>query len=127
MKQVRNDTESMRLLYSFFRKAAFVLLKIIFRLSYTGIENIPKEGGVIVASNHASYTDPPCVGSCIPRETTFFAKKELFSVLKKQEDPRALGNGDVFDNYISPRKKPATGKAKAKTPKQKSKRNKLLK
>jgi hypothetical protein len=29
-------------------------------------------------------------------------KKELFAVLKEQQDPRVLGNGDVFDNYVSP-------------------------
>ena len=80
MKHVRNDNETVRFLYSLFRYASFAVLKIVFRLSYTGIENIPKKGGVIIASNHASYSDPPCVGACIPRETTFFAKKELFSI-----------------------------------------------
>jgi len=80
MKHVRNDNETVRGFYSFLRILSFAVLKIVFRLSYTGIENIPKKGGVIIASNHASETDPPCVGACIPRETTFFAKKELFSV-----------------------------------------------
>ncbi|MFC1691939.1 (d)CMP kinase [Candidatus Latescibacterota bacterium] len=60
----------------------FVLLnaKILFRLSVKGIEHIPKEGGFIVASNHASFLDPPLIGSIVPREMSFLAKKELFPV-----------------------------------------------
>ena len=80
MERVRNNNEKMRITYSLTRYIVFFFLKIVFRLSYTGVENIPREGGVIIASNHASYIDPPCVGACIPREATFFAKKELFSI-----------------------------------------------
>jgi len=36
-------------------------------------------GGLIVASNHISYYDPPVVGSAVPRELHFLAKEELFS------------------------------------------------
>jgi 1-acyl-sn-glycerol-3-phosphate acyltransferase len=32
------------------------------RLGIRGAENIPDEGGVMIASNHASYLDPPVVG-----------------------------------------------------------------
>jgi N-sulfoglucosamine sulfohydrolase len=30
-------------------------------------------------------------------------KAELFAELKRQQDPRVLGNGDVFDQYRSPK------------------------
>jgi hypothetical protein len=38
--------------------------------------------------------------------------------LKRQNDPRVLGQGDVFDQYLSPRTKPAdkTNKAKKARP-----------
>jgi hypothetical protein len=29
-------------------------------------------------------------------------REELFAELTRQEDPRALGRGDVFDEYPSP-------------------------
>jgi 1-acyl-sn-glycerol-3-phosphate acyltransferase len=43
-----------------------------------GQSNIPREGGLIVASNHISFWDPPMVGSAVPRETHYLAKEELF-------------------------------------------------
>ena len=44
-----------------------------------GTENIPRSGGLIVASNHISFWDPPLVGAALPREAHFLAKEELFS------------------------------------------------
>ena len=40
----------------------------------------------------------------------------LMAELKKQNDPRVLGNGDVFDQYLSPRTKTADTKAKKANP-----------
>ncbi len=57
-----------------------MLYKILFRISYEGIEHIPMEGGVMIASNHASLLDPQAIGSVIPRKVSYLAKKELFSV-----------------------------------------------
>jgi 1-acyl-sn-glycerol-3-phosphate acyltransferase len=44
-----------------------------------GRDQIPLSGGLIVASNHVSFWDPPLVGAAIPRESHFLAKEELFS------------------------------------------------
>jgi len=44
----------------------------------TGVENVPVEGGAIVAANHLSFLDPPALGAALPRRTYFFAKAELF-------------------------------------------------
>jgi 1-acyl-sn-glycerol-3-phosphate acyltransferase len=43
-----------------------------------GMENLPRTGKIVVASNHRSNFDPPILGGTIPRETHFFAKAELF-------------------------------------------------
>ena len=56
----------------------YILLKIFYRISYEGIENIPLEGGVMIASNHASLLDPPAIGAIIPRKASYLAKMELF-------------------------------------------------
>jgi 1-acyl-sn-glycerol-3-phosphate acyltransferase len=39
---------------------------------------VPQTGGVIVASNHISFWDPPLVGTAAVRELHFLAKEELF-------------------------------------------------
>ncbi len=50
----------------------------IFRLRITGLENVPKEGPYIVASNHRSHLDPPVLNSIFPEPLVFLAKEELF-------------------------------------------------
>lgn len=51
----------------------------IFGLKIEGADNVPKEGGVIIAPNHRSNYDPPLIGCCIGfRPVTFLAKKGLF-------------------------------------------------
>lgn len=43
-----------------------------------GSEHIPKEGPVIICSNHISNIDPPVVGGSATRVVHFLAKEELF-------------------------------------------------
>lgn len=45
----------------------------------TGADQVPREGGLIVASNHISFWDPPLIACACPREFHFLAKEELFS------------------------------------------------
>ncbi len=44
----------------------------------TGRENLPKEGAVILCSNHLSNWDPAFLILCLPRRVCFMAKAELF-------------------------------------------------
>ena len=55
-----------------------VALLVVFRIKTVGRENIPKEGGVIIAYNHRSYWDPVMAGLTCPRRLRFMAKEELF-------------------------------------------------
>jgi 1-acyl-sn-glycerol-3-phosphate acyltransferase len=57
-----------------------ILSKIYWRLSAKGRENIPKEGGVLLVANHASYLDPPLIGSYSTRPVNILAKSELFKI-----------------------------------------------
>jgi 1-acyl-sn-glycerol-3-phosphate acyltransferase len=52
---------------------------ILFRGDVVGLENVPRSGGFIVAANHASHLDPFIVGSQLPRQVTFFARKTLWT------------------------------------------------
>ncbi len=50
---------------------------LCFRLKTVGRENLPKEGGLMLVSNHASNLDPPIVGCALPRDIYTLAKAEL--------------------------------------------------
>lgn len=56
------------------------ILRINGGFEVRGKENIPQQGGVLVAANHISYLDPPLVGSLLPRRATFMARKGLFDI-----------------------------------------------
>ncbi|MCK5845288.1 MAG: (d)CMP kinase, partial [Victivallales bacterium] len=58
----------------------YLFLRTSNRLKIIGAENIPQAGGVILASNHASYLDPPALGAASHRirTTHFMARDTLF-------------------------------------------------
>lgn len=45
-----------------------------------GTQNVPQEGGLIVAPVHLSHIDPPAIACTLPRRVNFMAKEELFKV-----------------------------------------------
>ena len=55
------------------------LLKLVFRPQVEGIENVPEEGPVILASNHLSYADWLFMPLTLDRKVTFVAKAEYFT------------------------------------------------
>lgn len=64
--------------YGFFHYLSAVLHEICFRGDVVGVENLPTTGGHLVAANHASHLDPFILGSQMPRQVTFFARKTLW-------------------------------------------------
>lgn len=52
----------------------------LYRIKVIGKENFPKEGGVLLCSNHIDNLDPPVVGITAPRPVRFMAKEELFQM-----------------------------------------------
>ncbi|WP_078380159.1 lysophospholipid acyltransferase family protein [Sutcliffiella halmapala] len=67
-------------LYSFAKFIVSVVLKPVYRIKVIGKENIPKEGPVLLCSNHIDNLDPPVVGITSPRTVHFMAKEEIFKV-----------------------------------------------
>ena len=49
-----------------------------FRWQVFNAERVPLQGGVILASNHASFLDPPLVGSGLERDINYLARESLF-------------------------------------------------
>lgn len=58
----------------------YVFFKVFYGIEVFGLENIPEEGGFIMAANHASYFDPPVLGAVSTRRTRFMAREELFKI-----------------------------------------------
>lgn len=65
-------------LYGFCHYLLKNLYDICFRGEVLGLEKLPKEGGFIIAANHLSHLDPPMIGSQVPRQMCFFARKTLW-------------------------------------------------
>ena len=59
---------------------AFIFAKVVMGLEVEGHKNIPRQGGLIIASNHLSNWDPPILGisAALRREVFFLGKEELF-------------------------------------------------
>jgi 1-acyl-sn-glycerol-3-phosphate acyltransferase len=55
------------------------ILKTVFRPWVTGHENIPKAGGVIMASNHLSFIDSVFLPLVMDRRISFLAKSDYYT------------------------------------------------
>ena len=65
--------------YSVIRHIFNIITYGLFRMKVYGRERIPEKGAFIVAANHASYFDPPLLGTAMStRLIHFMAKEELF-------------------------------------------------
>ncbi|WP_102345755.1 lysophospholipid acyltransferase family protein [Bacillus sp. Marseille-P3661] len=65
-------------LYPLGKLLCSIYYKSMYKVVVIGEENVPKEGGVLLCSNHISNNDPPFVGVTCPRDISFMAKEELF-------------------------------------------------
>jgi len=68
---------------SLFYKITQQSLKAFFRLLYDHevilLDKTPLAQGAIIASNHASFFDPPLMAASYPEEVAFFARSTLFT------------------------------------------------
>jgi 1-acyl-sn-glycerol-3-phosphate acyltransferase len=52
--------------------------KLLWRMKYSGLENVPDSGGFIIAANHQTYMDPFWIGFPISRPIRFLAWNKIF-------------------------------------------------
>ena len=64
--------------YKIFKMLCRIWFGTILGTRVIGVENIPKDGAVILAANHVSNWDPPFLGTFMRREVCFMGKEELF-------------------------------------------------
>jgi 1-acyl-sn-glycerol-3-phosphate acyltransferase len=78
---------------------------LYFRLDRLGREHLPKEGPLLLASNHRSFLDPFVIGTLIKRPVYYMAKRELFekrwqawilNALGAFPVDRGVGDGDAM-------------------------------
>jgi 1-acyl-sn-glycerol-3-phosphate acyltransferase len=73
-----------------------ILLFLLTRWQVSGRENIPKQGAVLVVSNHLSLADPPLLNLVLNRPVRFMAKKNLFRFKVIDNFMRGLGAFPVY-------------------------------
>ncbi len=67
-----------KVLYTVGKTLLLPAYKLLYRYKVIGSENMPKDGGVILACNHLSFSDPVLLGLAQKRRLYFMAKSELF-------------------------------------------------
>lgn len=67
-------------MYRFFVAILKVITYMIWGLEVRGLENIPSEGGAVVAGNHTTWFDPVAIAVAIKRPVHFMGKAELFKI-----------------------------------------------
>ncbi|MEY4776344.1 MAG: 1-acyl-sn-glycerol-3-phosphate acyltransferase [Verrucomicrobiota bacterium] len=68
---------SQNLVYKAVYHGARAFAEVFAAIEVEGWETVPN-GACIFASNHQSMLDPPVIGSCLPREISFIARRSLF-------------------------------------------------
>lgn len=68
-------------LYDNLRPLGMKIINCLYDVQYIGKENIPQEGGYIIASNHVKALDPVYIALGVEnRQIHFMGKKELFEI-----------------------------------------------
>ncbi len=92
------------------RRFVRIVTPFFFKLDIQGLENIPSEGPVIVASNHLSFWDIPSLGSTPHRMFHYMAKSEyakngflrwLFTNLESFFVRRGEGDMEAIRNALA--------------------------
>ena len=67
-----------RVLYGVLHRIVPPLLRAIWRPHVIGLENLPRSGPLILASNHQSFIDSVVIPAVTPRPVNFLAKSDYF-------------------------------------------------
>lgn len=100
---VKNEVMADMRMYQFSTRIFKLFLFLWHRLKIRGAEHIPDQGGVLVASNHASFLDPPVVGvgyrgrpiHFMARDTLWNSKFGAWWMNKVGCIPVSRGTGDI--------------------------------
>jgi len=94
---------------AFVRYVTMGVYKLFYNFHIEGIENIPQDRALVMASNHRSYADPVILTMPMKKPVTYMAKEELFKnklfgwfIRKLGAFPVKRGTGDmqVIDDAV---------------------------
>ena len=77
--------------WKFLQVIARVGTTLMFDLKVYGSRRVPREGGILLVSNHQSYLDPILLGVRLPRTLSYMAKATLFKIAPFAWFIRSLG------------------------------------
>ncbi len=66
------------MLYGVLHRIVPPLLRVVWRPHVHGLENVPRTGPLILASNHQSFIDSVVIPAVTPRPVSFLAKSDYF-------------------------------------------------
>ena len=100
---VKRETMAAMPIYTFSTQLFKLFLLVWHRFRVCGAEHIPDQGGVLIASNHASFLDPPAVGGgyrgrpvhFMARNTLWNSKFGTWWMTKVGCIPVSRGTGDM--------------------------------
>lgn len=81
-----------KLFYKIVRPIVVLFIKLFYPSQVLGLDNIPKEGRILLAGNHTKWLDPVLLVGVVKRQVHFLAKDELFHGITK---PIVIGMGCV--------------------------------
>ncbi len=61
------------------RFLSWALMRAMYRLHVSGVENIPDEGAALLVCNHVSYLDALLIGGAVPRPARFVMYYKIFN------------------------------------------------
>lgn len=79
------------LIWALGRPTIGTVVKLAAPLRVYGADRVPRSGGLVVASNHFSWIDPPVLGAACPRTLYYMAKVEAHRVPGLGQLMRAFG------------------------------------
>ncbi|MCL2055209.1 MAG: 1-acyl-sn-glycerol-3-phosphate acyltransferase [Oscillospiraceae bacterium] len=94
----------------FVRYGGWLAYKMCYKFNIEGIENIPQDRAVIIASNHRSLADPAMLTMPMKLPVTYMAKEELFekklfskliTALGAFPVKRGAGDMQVIENAVN--------------------------
>ena len=67
------------MVYALVKVVLATVFRVVWRPTVTGVENIPRRGPVLLASNHLSFMDSMVIPLVVPRRVAFLAKSDYFT------------------------------------------------
>lgn len=77
LPEIRPYPGKMRLHYRLSQYVLRFLFRLFTRTEFKGLENVPPTGSLLILATHASFIDPPLVGSWLPRESYYLARDSI--------------------------------------------------